>query len=534
MLWQEDPYEPDLEEPEVKEGWIDKIKNTGRKVVKYVSENKGKVILGTLAAGAVIEGIFHPIENTIVVNNLTRKGMDRETAQKTVSMRGPSIPFIHYAKFEKALEQYNQNPEAYGEVVDTFHSNKIFGEINLDDSLQTYDILQPLGEDIETLDLTLQLTDFEDGQITSDEAISLTEVATHYETTKPVTFSLNDASEIVSNPVKNTIFAAVDRKLDSKWVNWDLDQRINFLNQYQTEEDFKELSEIVRINPTLNAVLRLGYASYSADRKEYIEKYPVTNFSTVAVDAPTFVLPKMRIVGYHNDPINIEPINDRFGELPAYHKSEIVKIGVADLSSKIKPELNQERLEFFSNGMDWVNQNIAEKVELKGDESLDILGFSGGAGSLTPTGRKREFGGTGISDLIPEFGFKAKGYLKIGPRFIGLERMSAIREECDNKGLEVKYYSENDDIDDLVIEKYGEEYRSGGPEYRTVFWKEYKMIGVEPEKTTRSLSPNKEYLIFSPLSTINEIPAIKNNGCETEVFKPQNWYKGEFFEVIEI
>ena len=194
--------------------------------------------------------------------------------------------------------------------------------------------------------------------------------------------------------------------------------------------------------------------------------------------------------------------------------------------------------DFFFKALDWVNEVVAKKIEPQGDVALDIVDFSGGPESATIIDSEASFGGTGIRhDDIPEYAFNTEGRLKVGPQSIGLEKMYAIRLKADEEQLQVLYSDLNceNGIDDFIEAEYGKEFRSAGVEDRTMLFKQFKLTGAEPLEIARiffKVTGNQANPInfnFLPTSELIGRDEGWLGGFESELFKPFNWYKGEFF-----
>jgi hypothetical protein len=80
--------------------------------------------------------------------------------------------------------------------------------------------------------------------------------------------------------------------------------------------------------------------------------------------------------------------------------------------------------------------------------------------------------------------------------------------------------------------EFGAESRDNGMEDRTMFWKQYKTVYAEPEKTARAMFNFHVDNVtnFLPVSSLVRRADYWPTIQQIQISTPQNWFKGEFFE----
>jgi len=507
------------------------------------ASRKNKVLIG-LVVFLLAESSFHLAESLVGTLYLaSQMNWDWNSAFRTEAMSHFfGVPFAGLVQLPNAQSAYNRDTTAYKMFLDKFSASSNWFSGKLDQMLTAYNTLQPIISDHETLLLTLGgkdsisynwkgLADFNDGTISSSEKTELAKLMSNYQSNQSVT--------------KRFIFAASDLNLESKWPNWGIDLRAKYLAEHAADSSYATLTEIVQYSPTINNELLLGYASSStttspssATRKAYCEANPDVSFATVTVNAPAFGVKKIKIE---------DQVNGQIVDLPEV-RAEIVKLGAGDLSSAVRPDYTQTKREFFNDALDFVNTYIIDGLKGRGDEILHIVDFSGGAENASPrqvdpisgidTGGPNRFVGTVFGNAPNDVSFKGSDKDGYGPYTLGAIRMYEFRKSLpDSSKIKFVDGQHINDFDDAIVSYFGESYRSGGGEPRTMQWKKFTLVGCVPEDIVRILSSGRyesgfyanDYIPQSYLIT-NSFPVYEKQ--IKEVYTPWNWYKkGKLFEI---
>jgi|GEM_PF-5248447 hypothetical protein len=506
---------------------------------------KKKVLTG-LVVFLLVESSLHLVESSVGTLYLaSQMSWDWDTALRTEAISHVfGGPFVGMLQLLNAQSAYNDDSTAYKMLLDRFSSASNWISGKLDQMLKLYSILEPVISDHETLLLILGgkdslgyvwkgLADFNDGVISQAEETELAKLMSNYLNNQSVT--------------KRFIFAASDLNLDSSWPNWGINLRARYLTVYAADPNYTTLTQIVQYSPTINNELLLGYASSStqsspssATRKAYCEANPDVAFATVAVNAPAFGVQKTKIE---------DQVNGQIVDLPEV-RAEIVKLGAGNLKSTVRPDYTQTKKEFFNDALDFVHIYIIDGLKGRGDEILHIVDFSGGAENASPpqvdpitgidTGGPNRFVGTVFGNAPSYVSFKGSDKEGYGPYLLGAIRMYEFRKSLiDPSKIKFSDGQHVNDFDDAIVSYFGESYRSGGGEPRTMQWKKFTLVGCIPEDIVRILSFGRfesgfyaqDYIPRSDLVS-NPFPTYEKQIKQT--YTPWNWHKeGKLFENYE-